>query len=160
MGLDVNPRYHGQKERPDMWFQLSYSQGDGACWGGSIDANKFKGAYRRVKGYAPVDKTLHGIAKDCEKLHKDMRAVCKTAKLEWDDCYSYSVTSNDRYNASRVEGNVSDFEKAVQEIADDFAKWVYRQLRDECDDLTSEDGIKGLAEANEYTFDVYGNREG
>jgi hypothetical protein len=160
MGLEINPRYHGEDNRPDLWFSLSYSQSDGTCWGGTIDANKFKGAYRRVKAHAPVDSTLHRIARDCEDMYQAMRQYQKANKLDWDDIREYTVKSNDRYYSSRVEEGDVQIAAGLDAIARRFNRWVYGSLQEEFKAITSEENLSEMANSEAYTFDAYGNYEG
>lgn len=184
MGLEIGTTRDG-KER-DLWFSGFSSQGDGACWGGRIDCNLFNGAVKRAKDYAPQDKELHRIAKACQSAYSEMIEGIRqhATRGEEDEAVSYLkdyldplvVTTNDRYKAQTVEGDTPSFDEeifdgsadvvideligAAQEIANDFAHWIYRRLEEEHDYQSSEEQLIDTAEANEYTFDAYGNREG
>lgn len=50
----------GMGQRLCIWFSGFWSQGDGACFEGYLSHSK--GTAARIRGYAPLDRTLHGIA--------------------------------------------------------------------------------------------------
>ncbi len=54
----------------------------------------------------------------------------------------------------------ADAEETVIEAMRDLARWLYRQLEREYDDLTSDEAVDEAIVANEYSFTVDGNRFG
>ena len=56
----------GTRQKPSIWFSGFWSQGDGASFEGYWSHSK--GAAARIRDYAPMDATLHGIADRLQAL--------------------------------------------------------------------------------------------
>lgn len=134
-----------------IYFSGFWSQGDGACFTGKF--GPMPGTGKDVKDYAPKDETLHNIADKIYQLQKQydfgiMGEVCRN------DYYSHSGTMYlEDVNISGeylVEYDV--IERKYVEILRTFADWIYKQLENEYNYLTSDEHIVESIQINEYEF--------
>jgi hypothetical protein len=149
----------GTRSKPCIWFSGFWSQGDGACFEGRY--SYAKAALRRICAYAPKDEELHRIAgvlqaiqrRNFYQLHA---AVTHRGRYYHEYCMAISV---ERDSPTRQD-MTDDAEDAVTEALCDLARWFYRQLEREYDDLTSDDAVDEAIIANDYTFTEAGRRFG
>ncbi len=143
----------------EMMFSGFHSQGDGACFTGNY--SYAKNMVKNMKEYAPLDKELNRIAQGLFEIQaKNFFLV--TAKITHNFRYYHSNSCDfDVYKQvnSRCYGSENEVDnetyEAVKELLRDFMEWIYKNLNNQYDYLTSEDAIKKTLILNEYTF----NRE-
>lgn len=144
----------GVRRDPDIWWSLSYSQGDGACFEGSY---RYKaGCLKAVKEYAPQDEKLHRIvARLVEAQKRNFYQL--TASIRHSGHYSHSGCASisiERYDEKEM---TSDAEGVIIDELRSFMDWIYDRLREENDYLTSDEQIDEAIRANEYEFDEFGD---
>jgi hypothetical protein len=147
------------REDPCIWFSGFWSQGDGAAWEGVYSYRKSAAA--ELRAYAPKDKTLHRIA---ETLQAAQRQNFYQLRADVKHCGNYyhaftMVVSVSRDSAAAVEV-IGDAESIVTDALRDLASWLYRQLEQEYDYLTSDEAVDETLIANGYTFTEKGRRFG
>jgi hypothetical protein len=135
----------------DIYFSGFWSQGDGASWTGGYQYAK--GAPAKVASYTGNDAELiriaHGL-QDIQRRHfYKLRASVSRAGYY---CHSHTMRAD-------VEDltDPSDAEKALLELFRDFADWIYKNLREEHEFMTSDPVIAEAFDANEVIFDADGN---
>jgi hypothetical protein len=151
----------------NIYFSISYSQGDGASWVGTVDLIKW------LEKHKPEDAAAHFLSALMENDWVDAYLNI-TAN---DPHYSHSSTmrrsdvsiqceyENDTISMGMFEGaNVSNLFDALPEdyadtVADEalesarsYADEIYERLRDEYEHMCSEEYIAELCDANEYLF--------
>ena len=138
----------------NIQFSGFWSQGDGASFTG--DYRYAKGAFKRIKAWAPEDKELHRIAGGLQSIQKryfySLRASITNGAGS--NYYSHSGTMHIEAWDARRSG-YTDVGNAEGELADlmrSFADWIYQQLREEYEFLTSDEQIDEAICANEYEF--------
>lgn len=164
IGIEVAIHTQGNHTKPDIWFQLSYSQGDGCCWGGWFSFKDMVGAAARIKAQAPQDTTLHALGEAAEIIHREYLAAWTAAKLkgEEDDfgpmTPTVAVTAEERYWRSRisVDDGLTSWEGPLQELANDFANWIHNQLEAESDYQHADEQIEETIRSGDYDFDEDG----
>ena len=132
-------------EIDEIYFSGFHSQGDGACFTGRIGHNK--GAAAKVKEYAPNDETLHTIAKKFQNLQRKSFYTAN-GTIEHRGHYYHENSISVEVEAERG----SACEGEWQEIASDFCRWIYAQLKAEHDHLTSDEVVKECMVSNEVEF--------
>ena len=142
MGFDIeNIHYSG-----------FYSQGDGACFTGSI--RYAKSCAKNVKAYAPNDKEMQRIAQAWQDLQKrNFYSLRASIKHRWH--YSHEMCTafdceDTRHNYGGLQNDA--IEDEIKEIARDFMRWIYRQLESAYEYETSEENIAEMCELNEWRF--------
>ncbi|OYX11977.1 MAG: antitoxin of toxin-antitoxin stability system [Rhizobiales bacterium 32-66-8] len=147
------------RQDPCIWFSGFWSQGDGAAWEGVYSYRKYAAAELRV--YAPKDKTLHRIAETLQAAQRQnfyqLRAEV-THRGNYYHAFTMAV-SVARHCAAEVE-IVGDAEAIVTHALRDLANWLYRQLEQEYDYLTSDAAVDETLIANGCTFTEEGRRFG
>lgn len=134
----------GTRHDPCIWWQLGYSQGDYANFDGRYAYAK--GAAKRIREYAPTDKTLHAIADDLQAAQRrEFYRLEARAKSEHRGGMSVDVWRSDD-----VECDAGDV--AVREALRDFASWIYDQVRAQNDYLTSDETVDESITLNAYEF--------
>jgi hypothetical protein len=135
----------------DIYFSGFSSQGDGASWAGGYEYAK--GAPDKVASYTGNDAELiriaHGL-QDIQRRHfYKLRASVSRAGYY---CHSHTMRAD-------VEDctDPSDAEKDLLELFRDFADWIYKNLREEYDFMTSDPVIEEAFDANGVAFDADGN---
>jgi hypothetical protein len=149
----------GTRQKPSIWFSGFWCQGDGACFEGRYSHGK--AASRKLRAYAPKDHELHRIA---DALHAIQRrnfyqlhaVITHRGRYYHEYCMAVSVERD----SPAWQGMTADAEDAVTEALRDLARWLYRQLEREYDDLTSNKAIDEAITANDYTFTETGRRFG
>ena len=132
-------------EEACIWFSGFCSQGDGACFEGRWHWQP--ATARRLREYATQDHELHRIADALQAVQKRY-------------CHPYSMDITVTRNSPTGQAMTADAEAAVSEALRDLAFWLYRQLENEYDRLTSDAAVDEALLINEYTFTEAGLRAG
>lgn len=154
-------RLVGDRKRQDpcIWFSGFWSQGDGAAWEGVYSYRKSAAA--ELRAYAPKDKTLHQIAETLQAAQRQnfyqLRAEV-THRGNYYHAYSMAISvTRDSSAPAEISG---DAEAAVTDALRDLANWLYRQLEQEYDYLTSDEAVDETLVVGGYTFTEEGRRFG
>ena len=147
------------REDPCIWFRGFWSQGDGAAWEGTYSYRKSAAA--ELLAYAPKDQTLHHIAETLQAAQRhnfyQLRAEV-THRGNYYHAFTMAVSvTRDGAAAAEIIG---DAESIVTDALRDLANWLYRQLEQEYDYLTSDEAVDETLVANGYTFTKEGRRFG
>lgn len=178
MGIQIASRAgttHGGKTytEPDINFSGFCSQGDGACYSGTLHTEDMAGAVEKVKAEYQTDEVLHALALDAETIHGLIAvhamadALCPVDEVSdsFIECYvgmHITITGSDHRGFSTKATNANcpeDIDKLLDDFVDAFATWIYDQLEAEHDYQTSDEATVETIEANDYDFDEYGNTE-
>lgn len=147
----------GTRQEPAIYFTGFWCQGDGACFEGRYAYAA--GTHRRIREYAPNDTDLHLIAdrlRDIQRRHfYQLRADLRHRGRYYHE-YSTAITV-ERDGISRSDIGEQD-EDIVIETLRDVARWLYRNLRNEYEYLTSDKAIDEAIAANDYLFTESGRR--
>ena len=143
-------------EIDNIYFSGFSSQGDGACFEGKYAYAK--GSAKEIKDHAPQDEELHRIARDLQKLQKK-NFYSLSAKVKQSGHYSHEYcTEIEVYDNLNSYGDVTiETEKALSELLRDFMRWIYKQLEQDWDYLSSDEQIIETIQANEWEFDENGD---
>ncbi|WP_235147394.1 antitoxin of toxin-antitoxin stability system [Escherichia coli] len=146
-------------EEPCIWFSGFCRQGDGACFEGRWHWQS--ATARRVRVYAPQDRELHRIADALQAVQKRNFWQLQ-AEISHRGCYChpYSMDITVTRNSPTGQTMTADAEAAVSEALCDLAFWLYRQLENEYDWLTSDAAVDEAIHINAYTFTEAGLRAG
>ncbi|WP_312531329.1 antitoxin of toxin-antitoxin stability system [Paracoccus sp. (in: a-proteobacteria)] len=147
----------GTSESPCIWFTGFWSQGDGAAWEGSYSFSK--GACSAIRSYAPRDEELHRIADALLAIQRRNFYQLQAEVRHRGNYYhaftmDISVTRESPVGQDLTEGA----ESAVIDLLRDLARWLYRQLEQEYDYLSSDAAVDEALLANGYTFTESGRR--
>ena len=147
----------GTSESPCIWFTGFWSQGDGAAWEGSYSFSK--GACSAIRSYAPRDEELHRIADALLAIQRRNFYQLQAEVRHRGNYYhaftmDISVTRESPVGQDLTEGA----ESAVIDLLRDLARWLYRQLEQEYDYLSSDAAVDEALLANGYTFTASGRR--
>ena len=146
-------------EEPCIWFSGFCSQGDGACFEGRWHWQS--ATARRVREYAPQDRELHRIADALQAVQKrNFWQLQAEISHRGRYCHPYSMDITVTRNSPTGQAMAADAEAAVSEALCDLAFWLYRQLENEYDWLTSDTAVDEALLINEYTFTEAGLRAG
>lgn len=133
-----------------VYYQIGYVQSDYAAIIGRW--SYAKGAAKKIREYAPMADGLHEIVDLWCSLQRrkfyqlDARLTCLR------DCQNVGGTTiNGRYTDD-------DTLDEAQLIAERLAQWLYHYLRDECDDMNSDEAVDENIRVNEYEFYENGER--
>ncbi|PJR12841.1 antitoxin of toxin-antitoxin stability system [Sinorhizobium meliloti] len=145
--------------KPCIWFSGFYSQGDGACFEGCYRYQQ--GSIRKIRTHAPLDKELHRIADTLLSVQRrNFYQITAEVSHRGRYCHAYSMdvsVERDSPNYQRLSG---DDETIVIEALRDLANWLYRQLEQEYEYLSSNEVVDEALLANAYTFTECGRRFG
>ncbi len=152
----VNLYGGGTRQEPNIWFSGFSSQGDGACFEGWY--RYAKGAARKIRDYAPKDKTLHAIADSLQQIQKPaLYGLTATISHRGQYFHAHSTTIDvDRDSTPCPTGDESE---TVAEQLHAFMNWMYRQLESEYFYRLENEQVDESILANDYTFNAIGNRE-
>lgn len=141
----------GTRESPSIWFTGFWSQGDGAAWEGSYAFNK--GASSAIRSYAPRDQELHRIA-DALLAIQRRNFYQLQADVRHRGNYYHAFTMDIAVMRESPVGQdlTEDAESAVTELLRDLARWLYRQLEQEFEYLSSDAVVDEAVLANGFAF--------
>ena len=146
-------------EEPCIWFSGFCSQGDGACFEGRWHWQS--ATARRLREYATQDHELHRIADALQAVQKrNFWQLQAEIHHRGRYCHPYSMDITVTRNSPTGQAMTADAEAAVSEALRDLAFWLYRQLENEYDWLTSDAAVDEALLINEYTFTEAGLRAG
>ena len=149
----------GTRQKPCIWFSGFWSQGDGASLEGYL--SHAKGAPARIRDYAPQDATLHSIADRLQAIQRrNFYQLAAEISHRVRYCHEYTMSVDVTRDSPTWQPPTEDAEETVLEAVRDLARWLYRQLQDEYDHLTSDEALEDGIIANEYTFTETGRRFG
>ncbi len=147
------------REDPCIWFSGFWSQGDGASWTGSYAYRKSAAA--DLRAYAPQHQTLHRIAARLQEAQRqNFYQLSAKVTHRGNYCHAYSMdiaVTRDSPSSQEIAG---DAEAIIVDALRDLANWLYRQLEQEYDYLTSDEAVDETLIANGYTFTEEGRRFG
>ncbi|AGT11595.1 hypothetical protein [Paracoccus aminophilus] len=147
----------GISESPCIWFTGFWSQGDGAAWEGSYSFSK--GASTAIRSYAPSDYELHRIADGLFEIQR-RNFYQLQADVRHRGSYYHAFTMDIAVTRESPVGQdmTDDAESAVTDLLRDLARWLYRQLEQEYDYLSSDAAVDEAVLTNGYTFTESGRR--
>ena len=132
-----------------------WSQGDGACWSGSV--TYYRGRASDVARECPQDAEIQRIARAWQDLQRQNSGQIRGR-----------VSANDRYMRTSVsaywaddrdgddEDQIASVEDDANQIASEFSDWIYRALEKEYNCQMSDECVDESIRANEYEFDEDG----
>ncbi len=148
-----------QYTEPCIFWSLSYSQGDGACFEGRYAYAK--GGAAKLKEHAPTDEVLHKIADDLEALQA-ANGFALTAKLDQSGGnYTHSGTVDaDVWKGSEDDDDFADEDtrKALLQIMRRLMDWLYKELVAADEDQRSDETVDENIRINDYEFEADGTR--
>ena len=145
-----------------IYFSGFFSQGDGACFEGHYEYKK--GGLKAIKAYAPLDTTLHAIARDLQivqkrNFYKLSAKVKQSGHYMHERCTAVQVYKDYEYffdtDDSCARGSTHDGAGVVEALRD-FMQWIYSQLEKEHDYLQSDASVTEMILENEYEFTIEG----
>jgi hypothetical protein len=141
----IKPEFIKSKgfEADNVYFSLSYSQGDGAMFEGRVnDITKFttnKRAIKVINEYGIYAKFTHKGRYYHEK--------------SYDFTLDFPELKPTQY---RLKEEFDKIEQNIIDVYEETCKEIYKQLRDHHDALTSEENIIDFADGNGYQFNDKG----
>ncbi len=131
------------------WSGFS-SQGDGASFEGTYRYKK--GAAKAIREYAPQDSELHGIADRLQAIQaRHLYSIRARISTSGRYCHEYTMSAD---CTSLLDDRAID-DRTTDDTLDemrDFARWIYRRLRDEYEYTLSDEAIDAEIEVNEREF--------
>lgn len=115
----------------DIYFSGFWSQGDGACFTGTLGYKR--GCTKALREYAPLDTELHAIA-DAWQAAQRTQFYSISGSVTHTGRYSHEYSVSFDWEDSRHEygwTNDSFDESAFEEPARDFMRWIYKRLESE-----------------------------
>ena len=162
MALRTSPvRLHGggTRDKPHLFFRGFASQGDGASFEGSYA--HARGAARAIRSHAPGDAELHRIADALQAAQRrNFFQLHGSIRQRGNYCHEYTMAIEVERDSPTWQPMTNGAEDTVIEALRDLARWLYRQLRQEYEHLTSDAAIDETVAANAWTFRAGGERFG
>lgn len=157
IGLELStrsvPLMNGKtREEPEVYYSVSYSQGDYAAFSGTW--GYIKGCKKAIREYAPKDSELHSIVSDWQALQK-VNFYQLIAHCEDHHFNGQRVTGIERNDDKGTCGCV---ETEARALVYRLSSWLYKQLRSEVDYQNSDEYVDEAIRANEYEFYENGER--
>ena len=145
----------GTREKPNLYWTGFWSQGDGACFEGSYA--HAKGASSAIRAHAPQDTELHRIADALQAVQRrNIWQLHGSIRHRGRYYHEYTMAIDVERDSPTWQPPTDDAEDAVTEAMRDLARWLYRQLRQEYEHLTSDKAIDETLAANEWSFTASG----
>lgn len=140
--------------KPAIYYSVAYCQGDGASFEGRYSYKK--GAQKALQNEFPQDQTLQDIAKNLQDIQRKhfyglSASVSTSGGYSREDSMSCSVESDRTPYA-----DLSEAESDILEAMRDFARWIYKQLREDIEGENEDEAVEESIRANEYEFTEHG----
>ena len=149
----------GTRDKPQVFFSLSWSQGDGASFAGRY--SYARGAAKGIRAHAPKDAELHRIADELQAVQRrNFYQVRASVRQQGRYCHEYSMAIEVERDSPTWQPMTDGAEDTVIEALRDLARWLYRQLRSEYERQTSDEAVDEIVAVNEWTFTAEGWRFG
>lgn len=144
-----------------VWFRGFWSQGDGACFAGSLDTMKFFAAHPDVLEGFPNHKHMIEVGGDDFSIqvkqdgrysHEYTMSLTLMYDVDLEDHFDTDTALGKwayEQHDKGIDDELHDFEDAVLEIVRGYAKTLYKNLEEEYEYLTSDEAVKEAIEANE-----------
>ena len=139
------------RQDPNVYFVLSYGQGDGCSFEGVY--SYAKQAPKNLLKYAPQDETLQNIAKHLQETQR---------KALWGLCADIESSNHETSLSVTVRrghwyADISEQEEdGISEAMRDLNQWLYSQLKENYDWLNSDEQVDEAITCNEYEFTIDG----
>ena len=147
------------RQDPCIWFSGFWSQGDGAAWEGVYSYRKSAAA--KLRAYAPKDKTLHRIAETLQAAQRQNFYQLSAEVTHRGNYYhAFTMAVSVRRDSAAAAEIIGDAESIVTDALRDLANWLYRQLEQEYEYLTSDEAVDETLVVGGYTFTEEGRRFG
>ena len=145
----------GTRDKPQLYWTGFWNQGDGACYAGQY--SYAKGAAKGIRAHAPLDTELHRIADVLQEVQRrNFHQLHASIRQHGRYCHEYSMAIEVERDSPTWQPPTDDAEDTVTEAMRDLARWLYRQLRQEYEHLTSDAAIDETVAANEWSFTAAG----
>ncbi|MFC0808978.1 antitoxin of toxin-antitoxin stability system [Ensifer sp. P24N7] len=149
----------GSSSKTCIWFSGFWSQGDGACFEGYYRYER--DCIRRIRTHAPLDKELHRIADALQQVQRrNFYQIQAETTHRGRYHHAYSMDISVERDSPKYQDLSGDDEPIVVEALRDLAHWLYRQLEQEYEHLTSNEEVDEALLANGYTFTEGGRHFG
>ena len=149
----------GTRDKPQVYFSGFSQQGDGASFEGSY--SNARGAAKAIRAHAPQDTELHRIADELQAAQRhNFHALHATIRQQGRDCHEYSMAIEVERDSPTWQPMTDGADDTVIEAMRDFARWLYRQLRQEYEHLTSDAAVDDTVAVNGWSFTARGERFG
>ena len=149
----------GTRDKLHLFWTGFSSQGDGASFEGSY--SHAPGAAGAIRAHAPTDAELHRIADELQAVQRrNFHALVATIRQQGRYCHEYTMAIDVERDSPTWQPPTDGAEDTVIDAMRDLARWLYRQLRQEYEHLTSDEAINETLAANEWTFTGVGERFG
>ena len=145
----------------DIYFSGFSSQGDGACWVGSVPYDDW--IPKHADEFPTFMKFIDQISGEGAKIYHDgFYSHSKTMHIDGDYMEKFIQWLDSEYELSEedlagLNRDADKLEDAVLDDARDFADEIYKRLEDEYEGLTSDEAIAETLIINDYEFDEGGN---
>lgn len=159
-----------------IYFSGFYSQGDGACWVGQVDVSQWLGthvpdsigvsAWRQLIQENVVSKHLQVSHVSNHYSHENTMRFGEI--VDDTDCYEddYTMQLPSIFKGMSIANlfdlieaddtcsfkNIEQIEQAIEESSKDYAREIYRRLREEYEYLCSDEVMIDHFKINEYHF--------
>lgn len=130
-----------------IFFSGFWSQGDGACF--ECYFSHEKQILKRIKEYAPKDEELHRIAKAFSSLHAKSFYTTK-GRTKQSGYYNHEYSMIIDIDHEKGAENYEEW----KELLADFARWIYKSLKNEYKYLTSDETIAESLIDNGCEFEI------
>ena len=149
----------GTRDKPQIYWTGFWCQGDGASFAGRY--SHAKGAAKGIRAHAPQDTELHRIADELQAVQrKNFWQLNAGIRRNGRYCHEYTMAIEVERDSPTWQPMTDGAEDIVIEALRDLARWLYRQLRQEYEHLTSDAAIDEIVAANQWTFTANGDRFG
>ena len=149
----------GTRDKPHVNFSGFWNQGDGASFAGHY--SYARGAARAIRAHAPKDTELHRIADELQAVQRrNFFQLHGAIRQSGRYCHEYTMAIELERDNPTWQPMTDGAEDTVIEALRDLARWLYRQLRQEYEHLTSDSAIDEIVADNGWTFTAGGERFG
>lgn len=167
LGITINRQRDKNQQldpSPAIYFSGFYSQGDGACFEGHFSSpGNSTQIVANVAQFSPEDIDLLNIAKRIQHLlvHTDDQLTATLTHNRQRYSHPYTITIDAELVSENDEtidatAPTSGIETELTDVLRHFMLWIYRQLQQEYEYLTSDEQISEALNTNGFLFTEFG----
>lgn len=149
----------GTRASAHVFFRGFWSQGDGACFEGTL--SHAGGASRAIRAHAPKDTELHRIADALQAVQRrNFYELLTDVRHRGHYCHEHCMAIAVERDSPTGQEMTDDAGDTVAEALRDLARWLYRALEREYEYLTCDAAVDEAIAVNGWTFTSDGEHFG
>lgn len=161
LGIEISTRPvklygGGTRQEPNILWSGLGSRDAGACFEGHY--RYARGAAKRIREFAPTDKTLHAIADDLQRVQRGaFYRLIASVTHSGRHYHEYDTRIDVEDSADQYRDLPEGAEDGIIDALRDFMRWIFRNIELEYESDLSDENVEECIRINGYEFNEDGD---